>query len=144
MRQPPPGHTITPTPFGFPTQPTLAFIGYGINDCATYVSPDAYGDAIERKIIAIRRGVANANIGLIAMSYPDVHNSDNDLAGNGGRYVRWKRVLAGLAAAYNCAYIDIDAKWGGTPVGQGFQVSGNVHPTQAGSADIAAVVGGII
>lgn len=135
---------ITPAPFGFPTQPTLAFIGYGINDCATYTSPGAYGDAVERKIIAVRRGVPNANIGLVAFSYPDVHNSDNNLAGNGGRYNRWKQVLSGLAAAHSCAFVDIDAKWGGAPVGQGFQVSGNVHPTTTGSADIAAVIAGII
>jgi lysophospholipase L1-like esterase len=135
---------ITPAPFGFPTQPSLAFIGYGINDAANFISPDAYGDALERKIIACRRGVANCSIGLIAFSYPDVHNSDNNLAGNGQRYNRWKRVMADLAASYNCAYIDIDNKWGGTPVGQGFQVSGNVHPTAAGSVDIANVIAQII
>jgi lysophospholipase L1-like esterase len=135
---------ITPAPFGFPTQPALAFIGFGINDAACFIAPGAYGDAIERRIIALRRGVANANIALVAMSYPDVHNSDNNLPGDGQRYVRYKNVLAELATAYSCAYVDIDAKWGGTPVGQGFQVSGNVHPTAAGHADIASLIAGII
>lgn len=135
---------ITPAPFGFPTQPTLAFVGFGINDAACFISPAAYGDAIERRIIALRRGVADCNICLIAFSYPDVHNSDNDLPGDGQRYNRYKRVLADLAAAYSCAYVDIDSKWGGTPVGQGFMQSGNVHPTAAGHIDIATVIAGII
>jgi lysophospholipase L1-like esterase len=135
---------ITPAPFGFPTQPTLAFLGYGVNDAGDMINPAAYGNAIERKIIAVRRGVPNANIALINFSYPDLHNSDNNLAGNGVRYHTWKRVVAGLAATYNCAYVDIDSKWGGTPVGQGFQQSGDVHPNQAGYADIAKVIAGII
>lgn len=135
---------ITPAPFGFPTQASLNFLAYGINDAANYISPGAYGDALQRKIIAYRRGVANANVCLIAFSYPDPHNSDNNLAGNGNRYVRWKRVMAEVASDYNCAFVDIDAKWGGTPVAQGFQQSGNVHPTQAGSADIAATIMGIV
>jgi len=135
---------ITPTPFGFPAQPTLAFICYGINDAACSINPEATRDAIWRKIIAIRRGVPNANIGIVAMCYPDIHNSDNALNGNGDHYARWKKVLQTLAADYDCAYIDIDAKWGGTPVGQGFMTSGNVHPTSAGHADIASVIAGII
>lgn len=135
---------ITPTPFGFPTQPSLAFLAYGINDAANYISPEAYGDALERKIIAYRRGVSGCNVCLIAFSYPDPHNSDNNLSGNGNRYNRWKRVMAAVAESYNCAYVDIDAKWGGTPVAQGFQVSGNVHPTKAGSADIANTIASII
>ena len=135
---------ITPTPFGFPTQPTLAFIGYGVNDCACWVSPDAYSEAVERKIIAVRRGVANANIALVAFCYPDVNNSDNDVAGNGKHYSRWKRATADLAASYNCAFIDIDSKWGGTPVGQGFMSSGNIHPNAAGHIDIATSIAGIL
>ena len=135
---------ITPTPFGFPTQPTLAFIGYGINDCANYINPAAYGDATQRKIIAVRRGVPNANICLVAFSYPDSVNSDNALAGNGVHYSRYKQVLADLANNYNCAYVDIDAKWGGNPVAQGLQVSGNVHPTATGHQDIANVIAGIL
>jgi GDSL-like lipase/acylhydrolase family protein len=135
---------ITPVPFGFPTQPALAFIGYGINDCANYINPAAYGDAIQRKIIAVRRGVPAANVCLIAFCYPDPLNSDNNLPGNGVHYSRWKQPLAALAATYGCAYVDIDAKWGATPVAQGFQQSGNVHPTQAGSADIANVIAGIL
>jgi hypothetical protein len=138
------GAQITPTPFGFPTAPTLAFVGYGINDCGDWINPDAYSDAIYRKIIAVRRGVPSANIALVAFSNPDLHNSDNDLSGNGNHYNRYKRVLADLAASYNCAYIDIDTKWGGYPVTQGFQESGNVHPTYAGATDIATLIAGIL
>jgi hypothetical protein len=135
---------ITPTPFGFPTQPTLAFIGYGINDTACGISPDMYAEAIQRKIIAFRRGTAYCNIALVAFAYPDPYNSDNDLAGRGNEYHRYKRVLSALATAYDCAYVDIDAKWGGYPVTQGFMQSGNVHPTYAGATDIATLIEGIL
>jgi hypothetical protein len=135
---------ITPVPFGFPTQPSLAFIGWGINDAATWINPQSFADALERRIIAIRRGVPNANIVIVAHAYPDNRNSDNNLAGNGGHWGRYKAVMAALAASYSCAYVDIDSRWYGNPVAQGFMVSGDVHPTNAGNLNIAQIISEMI
>ena len=44
-----------------------------------------------------------------------------------------------LATAYNCAVLNTHAKWGEYPNTAGFLTNaGNVHPTDAGHADIAA------
>jgi len=48
--------------------------------------------------------------------------------------------MAETAAAYSCAYVDIDTLFGATPVASGYMVSGNVHPTTAGHLLIAQTV----
>jgi hypothetical protein len=46
-----------------------------------------------------------------------------------------------LADEYCCGLVNIHAKWGETPQGQGFIASGSsVHPTDAGHTDIANVI----
>ncbi len=136
---------VTPTPFGFPVAPHLAIIAWGVNDCFGGLDPNNFETALHRQIASLRRGVPNCNIIMLAPSMPDDgFYSDNVLGGVGYRWNLYKDRIESAANIYNCAYIDIDAKWGSTPVGQGFMQSGNVHPLAAGYADMASVIGGII
>lgn len=131
---------ISPVPFGFPMQPSLAFVSFGINDCANGISPAAYTAALYRYIQALKRGTPKANIAIVALCNPDPYYTDNNIASNAYRYVLWKQAMAETAAAYSCAYVDIDTLFGATPVASGYMVSGNVHPTTAGHLLIAQTV----
>jgi hypothetical protein len=63
---------------------------------------------------------------------------------------RYKKIKRELAAAHNCAYVDIDSIWGENPVASpnGLMFNGNRHPSAdaggAGGGDGHANIGAIL
>ena len=66
------------------------------------------------------------------------------LFGNPHSWHLYLAAMKDVAATYGCAFVDIHAKWGETGVAQGFQTASQPHPNDAGHADIAAVLEGIL
>lgn len=136
------GKQAATTGFGFPMQPSLCILALGGNDCGAAYSVATYFDTYRRMIQALRRGQANCSIVFLINCIADAVNSDftSGNFGNSANWAQFMQQLYVLAHAYNCAVVNIHAKWGETPVGQGFLVNGNVHPTDAGHKDIAGVL----
>ena len=138
--------TVGNTVFGFPTQPHLAIIEFGINDCTNQISIGTFQGILRRFILSLRRGQPNASIIILAPSFPD--NVYSDVTSGSSQYVsNWDFFLMAMyqmAQAYNCAFVNIDQKWGGYGYTKGFQLVNNLHPTDAGHADIANVLNAIV
>jgi lysophospholipase L1-like esterase len=140
------GKNTAATGFGFPTQPSLAVIELGINDCANAQTTANFQDWLRRMIQALRRGQPNCSIVILAPCNPDATNSEvttNNWA-NSANWITFLDVLQRTAAYFNCAFINMHAKWGEMPVSQGFCTASQPHPSDAGHADIAAVLQGLL
>lgn len=137
--------------FGFPMQPHLATIAYGINDTTLYsirFGPQGFKDGLRRMIESYRRGRDNCSILLIINPDMDPDSSDEAsgaLFGNTGNgYTLTCDAYYQAARDYNCALVNLNARWGEDPVGQGFLPSGGQHPTDVGYADMAAAISQVI
>lgn len=136
------GSTYT---FGFPMQPHLAFISYGVNDCTNLRTPASFKRINERFIQALRLGQSNCSIVFVINCMPDTSVSDVTSGVTNGKY--WNNyitVMRELAVQYSCAFVNINSKWGLTPFGQGFMNNNDVHPKDDGHADIANLINSII
>jgi GDSL-like Lipase/Acylhydrolase family len=136
----PQGGGGTGTAFGFPMQPHLLIFELGVNDCAGSNNQTDFQTALRRMIQALRKGRPNASILFHLICNPDTNVSDNTsnlfVPAN---WYQWMEMMIQFAGIYNCAFLNTHAKWGETPVASGFQtIAANVHPTDAGQADIAA------
>lgn len=135
------------TGFGFPTQPHLAIIELGLNDCQSLaLGPDGFEHGLRLMIQGLRRGRANCSIVLLVPSNPDGQSSDvtSGLLSNPENWPLYAAKMASVARAWNCALVNIHGKWGENGVALGFQGATNPHPIDAGHADIAALLGGIL
>jgi lysophospholipase L1-like esterase len=138
----------TLTGFGFPAQPDLAIIGLGINDCRNIGSGyalEGYQAGLRMICQAVRRGNANASILFVAFSNPDGDNSD--VTSPFANSIQWPLYIdrmLNIAIDYNAAMVNLHAKWGELGVASGYQVATDPHPTDAGHADIASVLGAIL
>jgi hypothetical protein len=135
------------TGFGFPTQPHLAIIALGLNDANISAGGYAFGVAgyehtARRLIQALRRGVTGCSIVFLAYSNPSSQNSDLTSGYFAGQqnYHMYVAAMERMAKAYGCVFVNIEAKWGETPVGQGYLTDGGAHPNDVGHADIGAVL----
>ena len=134
--------------YGFPLGADLAIVQFSCNDCVQYgnstnYAADTYTRAMVRIIQAMRRGNPNCSVVILISSYPDPYTSDTLLpAINTGSNYYSQFVIAayGVAQMLQCALVNIHAKWGETTNSQGLIYLNDVHPTQAGHADIAASV----
>lgn len=125
---------------GFPWAPDLAVIMLGGNDVSYGSARGAFEKTITRMIHAFRRGqpASAGNMGcsilLVDEGYPSEY-SDNFGAVDASAYEaqQIKGILQRLAATYGCAFLDLGALFGETPVARGLAVSGNIHPTQNGA-----------
>jgi hypothetical protein len=125
------------SPFGYPTQPHLGIFAMGANDCNNGKSGGDWATAIKRFIQACRRGVPNASVLLLVVCNPDSESSDGTGFQPGNWFSYWN-VCGQFPALYNVAVASVHARWGETPVANGFLTGPNtVHPTDAGHADIA-------
>lgn len=140
------GNGAATTGFGFPTQPNLAIIELGINDCSIAQTTALYFDGLRRMVQALRRGNANCSIIILAPCNPDTVNSDQTSGNftNSANYAQFLQQMRMIADLYNCAFVNIHAAWGETPVTQAFMGSGQPHPNDAGHANIAAYIESII
>ncbi|GEM_PF-2005469 len=135
------------TGFGFPTQPSLAIIALGVNDCQ---NPDRgvaqYAHGLRRLVQAFRRGVDNASILLLAPSNPDGVSSDvtGGLFANSDNWHLYLAAMVQIARSYGCALLSLHGKWGELGVAKGVQTATNPHPTDAGHQDIADTLAAIL
>jgi lysophospholipase L1-like esterase len=130
---------------GAPAVPDLAIIELGINDNDYGYAPQAYRMAFIKLIKALRRGKPNCSIMLLAVNCPtDWYSEITYATALGQRYPVIKRELWDVGRLYNCAVLDVDAKWGEVGYDLGFQPSNNLHPNNAGHADIATTIAGVL
>lgn len=135
------GCYLTASLFGYPAGCNILIDDSWLNDESAGVSVEAWASAKNRKWRAMRRAVPDMSIIALIPSYPDGLTSDDPTPGRGLNKAQMKSAAYNLAAQYNAAVVDIDAKWGSTGVAQGFQLNtGDLHPTVAGAADIAAQI----
>ena len=137
---------------GFPTQPHLAIVEFGLNDTSGAKNPDDYLTVLERYTRAFRAGVANASVLFVIAFAPDTFTSD---VGSGGStfiprssaaftYARYVGQIYDLARLYNCAVVSFPAKWGSLPFNAGLMPASGPHPTDAGYADMATEILSVI
>ena len=134
------------TSFGFPMQPHLLIFELGLNDCNGANSVADFGTAIRRMVQACRKGRSNASIIFHIVCNPDSNISDNtsNLFAP-GNWPNYTQVMNQYAQLYNCAILNTHAKWGEYPNTLGFLTNAaNAHPTDAGHADIASTLLGIL
>lgn len=142
------GTVVLVTGFGFPLQPHLAIVELGINDMVSAtVGLATYRATMRRIIEGIQRGRSNppASVLLLAPMVPNGASSDSASATNYS--MNWNLfvgVQRELAEELNCAFLNVHARWGQTGVTQGYIGAANVHPTDAGHADIASALSAIL
>lgn len=132
--------------FGAPVQPHLAIIALGINDCQVHIGYHSFEKTLIRMCQALRRGVPNCSILFVGMYNPDPVNSDQT-SGLFTDSQNWPLYLAAMdrvARAFTAGFVNVHSKWAPNGVSLGFTASSNAHPTDAGHADIATLIGGLL
>lgn len=131
--------------FGFPLQPHLAIIAIGCNDLIDKTDTQ-FVKGLESMILALRRGRADVSIILVVQPVPSLTYSDVNV---GSPFVLWaswgqfvQRMYA-LARQYNCALVDLQQKWGVTPGAAGYMTN-SIHWNDAGHADLATILTGLL
>jgi lysophospholipase L1-like esterase len=126
------GSSVGRTTLGHPTQPHLAIITLGINDCQGEGDAGAprFGDGLRSLIAAFRQG-ALASILLVANNSP--------LGGpvefrNARSWPLYREQMRVVAESTSSAFVDVDARWRNLGLVQ------PTHPNDEGHADIASVI----
>ena len=129
--------------FGFPLNPHLVILGLHINDWVNNKGWDLESTTLSRFIRALQAGPNAPSIAFAIKCMPDGNTSDCAYPWHNNIDL-YKRPMYILAAQYGCAVVDIDKKWGATPVAKGFLPAADLHPLAAGHSDIAAVLASIL
>lgn len=139
-------HAGAATGYGPPTQPDLAIIELGVNDCQFPISLDRFEGSLRRFCQAFRRGKSNASILFIIPSMPD-GTSGEVTSGNFSNPENWPlyidRIYA-VAAAFGAAVLNIHAAWASQGVALGYQAANQPHPGITGHAWIATQLEAIL
>lgn len=125
----------------FPTKPHLLIIAMGINDCSQQtIGPQSFYSIYRTLIMAARRARPALSVLLIANCNPSTLYGDVTTPfGNSDSWGLYVGAMRQLAQDTNAAFFNCDAKWGPTPLAQGFVVSAaNGHPNDAGNANMYA------
>lgn len=137
--------TTVNTGFGFPTQPHLAIIQLGINDCSNSHGPVHFRIALRRMVEALRYGRPDCSVMIVVC--PNPQTTTTDVTIQFPRAELWSLYadqIDAVAAEYQCAVANFHADWMPTPFGQGFTASNDAHPTDAGHQHIADVLASVI
>jgi hypothetical protein len=127
---------------GFPVQPALAVIAFGINDHPNH-SPARILHGWGQMIRGLRYGYRNCSIVLVSYPYPDTSYTGvvTSFGTAGSTYHEYVYAYRRLAQTYNCAHVNIAAKWGAQAFADGMYTSNvNPHPSTAGHNDIASTI----
>jgi len=133
------------TGFGFPTQPHLAIVELGINDCQANYGVIQFRSALRRFVDALRRGRDGCSVLFVICPNPD--NATTDTTVEYTRAESWSMYadqIYGVAAEMNCAVFNIHADWLPTSVTQGFTAANDPHPTDTGHQAIADALSPLI
>lgn len=139
--------TTLETGFGFPTQPHLAIIELGINDCQYSGGLVQFRSGLRRMCDAIRRGRDNSSILFLICPNPDANTTDIGVGGAFARAESWSLYadqIYGIAAEYQAAVLNVHADWMSTPVAQGFVNAFDPHPNDVGHQNIADTIASIV
>jgi lysophospholipase L1-like esterase len=132
----------TPTGFGFPTQPSLAIISFGLNDVGNGKPLEQYQAGLDRMVRAFQRGQGQCSVLFVIHSLGDGVSSD--AGGNEATGQAWSlycKAVYDVAALRGCGVADFSQKWGMYPSTNGLiDITKANHPTNAGHADIAALL----
>lgn len=150
------GTTAAPTAlsgFGFPAQPDLAIVALGINDASFGTTATQFEDNLRRLIQVLRYGKQDScSILIIGMYTADnlvqssttVPSTDYTAAATAGIQELYDGMRM-VAQEYGCAYASVHTMMGRTPASNGWTASAtNIHPTDAGYAKIATLIGQVI
>lgn len=132
----------------FPIGCHLAILAMGINDCAgSNIGPLSFRAVWAAVITALRRAQPHCSILLLIPCNPDPLYTDLPTGLYFANSAQWPLYIAAiyeLAHTFGCAVANIHARWGETPSAQGFMSGNNPHPNDAGNADIATLLEGVI
>jgi hypothetical protein len=134
------------TALGYPMKNHLTIIEFGINDAIALGANQErdFVACITQMIQGIQRQNPSGSILLLAPCFPDAASDSVPINFNAMFYGPFLRSLASIAFAQNCAFLNMQSKWGETPYAQGFLPNNDVHPPDAGQADIANTILSII
>ncbi|OXS77962.1 SGNH/GDSL hydrolase family protein [Domibacillus enclensis] len=109
--------------------PDLFVMALGANDYTQNTPLATYEEKVR---IAIEAAQPGASVLLLATG------GNSSTSTDGGRYEAQKAVLKNLAKEYDCAFVDVDAYWGGYTEGnaQGYYAD-TIHPTEKGHTSMA-------
>jgi hypothetical protein len=128
---------------GFPFGPHLLVLAWGINDnveADPWLSPSRFRRALARCVEAYRSYRIDGSVIILGLYY-SVAAAYGDAGGFSKRegWMEYLRAMRDVAEQWNCAYVDIHAKWGPLAFSQGFaSASGDAHASlPAGHRSIA-------
>lgn len=143
------GTTAAPTAlsgFGFPAQPDLAIIGFGVNDAGMSTTRPQFRDALTRLVQSINYG-KNNNVSIIiaAMWCADGTLASSTTVANQDQtsdmltfYHDIQAAMLEVAQSYNCAYVNIHSLFGQLAITNGYIGDpSSEHPTDLGHKLIA-------
>jgi lysophospholipase L1-like esterase len=149
------GTTASPSALsglGFPTQPDLAIIAFGVNDAYNGTTLTQMRDSIARLVWSLRYGKSDAcSIVIVAMFAPDGTASTstsvakNDYGSGATAYRDLRAAMLQVAQAEMCAFVDVHGLFGRFVVTNGWITStSDLHPAPAGHLKIANLLGTIV
>jgi hypothetical protein len=127
---------------GFPVQPSLIFVMFGINDHPNH-SPARIMHGWGQMIKALRYGKKNASIFLLSYPYPDTNYTGmvTSFGTAGSTYDNYVEAYRWLAERHGCAHLDLSTKWGGSAFADGmFTSNTDPHPSVLAHNDVANTV----
>lgn len=150
------GTSTSPTSlsgYGFPAQPDLALVSFGINDAINSASVTTFHDSLRRLVQVLRYGKGDAcSILICGMYWGDgtavgstaVNSSDWTGTPYGGLQSLYE-AMRQIAREYLCGYVSLHTLMGRTPATNGWTTSAtDGHPTDTGHAKIATLLESIL
>lgn len=134
---------------GFPAEPHLAILHFGINDCTgiSKAGPIVFEQMLVTLINYLRRARANCSILIIVASNPDNVTSDTTAQTGISNVLDWPLFMAAMyrvGRSMRCGVLDMNWRWGQTPFGSGFRPAADVHPNDTGFADYETALEAIL
>jgi hypothetical protein len=124
--------------WGFPHGPSLLILGLGINDCNSSDPNINLEQFYNRLIHAVRALSPNCSILIWVPHYPYSVTSDSSTGyANQEAYRQYQNEMYNVANYWGAAIVNNNWKWGETPFAQGLLPATDIHPKDAGHADIA-------
>ncbi|HLJ67746.1 MAG TPA: hypothetical protein VKX16_10350 [Chloroflexota bacterium] len=134
--------------YGYPLGPHLYICQLFVNSVGNSDTAGELRDIQYQLAAAHRRAQQGASVLFIIPCYPFGSNNngqpgpydvtqDASHTNNGHTVGQYILEVYHAAQVLNAGVLNIHAKWGSTPGGQGFMQNANIHPIDAGHADIA-------
>jgi hypothetical protein len=131
--------------FGFPHGPSLLICGLLANDVTNGEAATDLEQFYNRLIHAVRALSPNCSILLHVPSYPYSVTSDCSSGYASQEAARiYENYIYNVSRYWGAAVLNTNWKWGETPFGQGFLPNNDLHPKDAGHADMANTLASVL